>query len=652
MRRCLQPPHGGSRLLCQAPRLMERPRDRGRQRNGEYSEWIQTVARHVPEILWLQRPQAALGGNTTGILAWSPRCGAPGSHGTANIARHAALWPCRLLWYPRGWVQDPLPVFNRRVDFLQVWIFVPPGPRLWHQEERDIMQSLQQAWPPGQSVLLRLAGETESSAKPGRGQAQANLSGHGPGSRATGCMGKPSKAQCLTHKRIVHLSYLSRHQRCHSDLSGPGPAGKRPTNQTLTHQIRKCKQGPNANERNGPNHPQHIRLLSQHKGRDHPNHPQRDHRWAGPPKGTGRDTKQFPAPIFIVSESWYANMCESLIKDNPDVLTEDLPKGSMDTGCISMRIHLPGEKTPFRISTARQIPLHWREKAERIVKKLLNGRVITPQDDRTEWFVPGFFVAKKNGDLHLIIDYTRLNKYVRRPIHTFPSTQEILSGIDPDSTVFAKLNANQGYHQVPLDEDSSRLTTFLLPSGRFRFLRAPIGLSWSSDEFCRRSDKIVKGLPGMRKLVDDILVQAQDSTTLHDRINRLLELCKSHNFTLSRKKLEIGEAFRLCRPDREPQRAPGLLTGDKGLPSPKDSHGTAQLPRMVNQLSTYHPGIARHACVLQTLLKKDTSFLWMEDHQAAFDKLKLDLLSAMTVNHFNPVIGVHDSLQTLPGYTD
>ena len=224
-------------------------------------------------------------------------------------------------------------------------------------------------------------------------------------------------------------------------------------------------------------------------------------------KQLGVIPKQFPNPVFLVAET--SDIRESLIKNNPDILTDDLPKGSMDTGCVSMKIHLtPDDKKPFRISTARQIPLHWRGKAERIVSKLLEGEVITRQDDPTEWCAPGFFVAKKNGDLRLVVDFTRLNKYVKRPIHTFPPTQEILSGIDPNSKVFAKLDATQGYHQVPLDEESSKLTTFLLPSGRFRFVRAPMGLSCSSDKFCRRSDKIIEGLPGVRKLVDDILVQA------------------------------------------------------------------------------------------------------------------------------------------------
>ena len=236
-------------------------------------------------------------------------------------------------------------------------------------------------------------------------------------------------------------------------------------------------------------------------------------------------------------------MRDSLIKDNPAVLTDNLPQGSMDTGCMSMKIHLtPGEKTLFRISTAHQIPLHWREKAEKIVNKLIDGRVITHQDEPTEWCALGFFVTKKDRDIRLIINYTRLNKRVRQPIHTFPSTQEILSGIDPNSKVFAKLDATQGYHQVPLDDESSKLMTFLLPSGRFRFLRAAMGLSCSSDKFCRHSDKVIKGLPGIRKLVDDILVQAPDMDTLRDRINKLLERCRLNNFILSWKKLEIGEA--------------------------------------------------------------------------------------------------------------
>ena len=357
-------------------------------------------------------------------------------------------------------------------------------------------------------------------------------------------------------------------------------------------------------------------------------------------KGLGVISKQFLAPIFIVPESCYSAMREDLIRNNPSVHTDELPEESMNTKCISMKIHLtPGEKMPFRISTARQVPLHWREKAESIINKLLDGKVITRQDDPTEWCAPGFFVANKNGDLRLVIDYTRLNKCVKQPVHTFPSAQEILSVIDPDSTVFAKLDATQGYHQVPLDENSSRLTTFLPPSGRFRFLPAPMGLSCSSDEFYHHSDKIIEGLPGIRKLVDDILVQAPDLKSLHNRINMHLERCKSNNFKLSRKKFEIRESVEFAGQivsNNGVQPNPAYLQGIRDFPAPKTVAELHSFLGMVNQLSVYHPQIARHTGVLQSLLKKNTAFLWLEDQQVAFDRLKSDLISALALNHFNP----------------
>ena len=83
-----------------------------------------------------------------------------------------------------------------------------------------------------------------------------------------------------------------------------------------------------------------------------------------------------------------------------------------------------------------------------------------------------------------------------------------------NSKVFCKLDAVIGYYQIPLDEESRKLTTFLLPSGRYRYLRAPMGLSASSDEWCKRSDAALSGILGVHKLVDDILIEGSNYTEL------------------------------------------------------------------------------------------------------------------------------------------
>ena len=56
---------------------------------------------------------------------------------------------------------------------------------------------------------------------------------------------------------------------------------------------------------------------------------------------------------------------------------------------------------------------------------------------------------------------------------------------------------------------------------------------------------------------------------------------------------------------------------------------------MINQIASYHPGLAKHTGTLQALLKKDTAFLWLEEHQAAFDKLRHDTIQRLGLNHFD-----------------
>ena len=67
--------------------------------------------------------------------------------------------------------------------------------------------------------------------------------------------------------------------------------------------------------------------------------------------------KQFPKPIMVMTSDQfekYKILKTNLTNLNPDVLTDDLPLDSME-GCV-MKIHVtPGDKKPFRISTARVV---------------------------------------------------------------------------------------------------------------------------------------------------------------------------------------------------------------------------------------------------------------------------------------------------------
>ena len=167
-----------------------------------------------------------------------------------------------------------------------------------------------------------------------------------------------------------------------------------------------------------------------------------------------------------------------------------------------MHIHLnrnnPGYK-PFKVFTARRTPLHFKQQASKLISQLEASGVIVkvPPSENVEWCSPGFFIPKPNGDVRLVTDYKHLNQFIDRPVHPFPYCKDIFRGIKSTSQWFLKFDAAQGYHQIPLDEESSKLTTFLVESSRYGYIRAPMGLNPSSVHFCSRADEAFSSVEGI-----------------------------------------------------------------------------------------------------------------------------------------------------------
>ena len=113
-----------------------------------------------------------------------------------------------------------------------------------------------------------------------------------------------------------------------------------------------------------------------------------------------------------------------------------------------------------------------------------------------------------------------------------------MQSIPESAKFFAKLDAVHGYFQLALDEESSFLTTFLIPTGRYRYLRAPMGLSSSSDKWCCYSDFVIEA----KKFVDDILIWAPSSELTNMPQNMLFFSIKNKS---KQKKKKSRENFSL-----------------------------------------------------------------------------------------------------------
>ena len=157
----------------------------------------------------------------------------------------------------------------------------------------------------------------------------------------------------------------------------------------------------------------------------------------------------------------------------PSVFSDTLDSRPM---CAqSMQIHMKDNSIPYRVSAPRPIPLRFQEPANAEIVKYIASGIIVPCDDPTDWCSPAFFVPKGDGKcVRLVTDYTKLNRFVVRPVHPFPSISDIIQSIPASAACFAKLDATHGYFQIPLSKEASKLTTFVLPSSRYRYLRTPM----------------------------------------------------------------------------------------------------------------------------------------------------------------------------------
>ena len=287
--------------------------------------------------------------------------------------------------------------------------------------------------------------------------------------------------------------------------------------------------------------------------------------------------------------------------------------------CVPISIKLQADAIPICVTTARRVPKDYKPESKKTITELIERKVIAPVDEPATWFSPAFFVPKADGKrVRLVTDFTALNKFVRRPTHPFFSTREIIEAIPPEAKLFCKLDAVHEYFQLALDEKSSKLTTFLIHQGRFRYLCAPMGLNASSDEWCRQSDVIIRGLLFAMKIVDGTIIQAKDETELEERIETVLQRCEENNITISRKKLVLGNSIHFAghiisdggiRPDDEKFAALQNFQQAKNVKELRSFLG------LVTQFGAFTPDTACLTSHLRQLLQKETPWVWLPEHK-------------------------------------
>ena len=105
---------------------------------------------------------------------------------------------------------------------------------------------------------------------------------------------------------------------------------------------------------------------------------------------------------------------------------------------------------------------------------------------------------------------------------------------------FTKLDASNGYWQIPVDHKSSDLLTFATTFRCYKFKRMPYGIHSASEIFLLEISNIIEGISGVANSKDDIIIWADKKETHDARVQQVLTRIRDSGLKLNKDKCTFG----------------------------------------------------------------------------------------------------------------
>ena len=236
-------------------------------------------------------------------------------------------------------------------------------------------------------------------------------------------------------------------------------------------------------------------------------------------------------------------------------------------------------------------------------------------------------------------------KALRREHYKLPTLDDVLPELSK-ARIITTVDLKSGYGHVKLDAESSKLTIFATPHGRFRWLRLPFGTNVSAEIFAKRLHDCVHDLPGLICVADDIMIYGVGSTDEEAMIDHDVKLEK-----LLKRCLDIGTRFNASKMKLRQRSVtflghiitkdglmadPAKIEAIRDMPCPTDVAGVQRLNGFVNYLAKFLPGLSDVMEPIRQLTKMDVPWNWSKTQDNAFEAMKRLVSEAPVLRFYDP----------------
>jgi Reverse transcriptase (RNA-dependent DNA polymerase) len=181
----------------------------------------------------------------------------------------------------------------------------------------------------------------------------------------------------------------------------------------------------------------------------------------------------------------------------------------------------------------RRMRIELEEKVVEEIKKLIDAGFIR-EEETPEWMASIVPVKKKNGQIHICVDFRDLKKACPKDDFPLPVTEII---IDHTSSyeVFSFMDSYAGYNQIKMTPEDEKHTAFRTSIGIYCYKVMPFGLKNAGATYQRAMTKIFDDL--IHKIVecyvDDLVIKAMSYEEHLQYLEVVFSLLREHALKLN-----------------------------------------------------------------------------------------------------------------------
>ena len=307
-------------------------------------------------------------------------------------------------------------------------------------------------------------------------------------------------------------------------------------------------------------------------------------------------------------------------------------RNKLDLGCFTEIEHEinTGCAAPVR-ERLRPTPRGFEAEEKQCLEEQLEAGVIRPSS--SAWAAATVLVRKSDGSVRYCVDYRKLNDRSQKDAYPLPQISMCLDSLS-GAHYFTTLDLQSGYWQIGMEQSSIPKTAFITKYGLFEYTRMPFGLCVAPSTFERCMELVLRGLQWETLLIylDDVIIHGETMTENLDRLEEVLLRLEGANLRLKPSKCHLIKPEVLflghivsgagVRPN------PKLIEAVENWPVPKTRKEVMQFMGLCNYYRKFIASFSAIAAPLTELTSKTKEFLWGEEAQTAYLRLKEVLCKA------------------------